>query len=108
MPITVVGFFTFTEEKYKKELLEALGTLVVHTRENEPGTTNYTFMQDSEDPLILMAVEEWVDDEAFATHMASEPFKEFFAIVGPMLEAGNLSIHQKTSKTPMVSGFGPR
>jgi hypothetical protein len=60
----------------------------------------------AEQTLLVCTVR--VDDEAFVAHTASEPFKDFFAIVGSMLEAGNLSIHQKTSKTPMVNGFGPR
>jgi quinol monooxygenase YgiN len=85
VPITIVGFFTFTEAKYFKEFQEAFDKLVVFVQENEPGTTNFSFYEDSEDPLSLMAVEEWVDDAAFVLHTTSEAFKTFFAVVGPMV-----------------------
>ena len=107
MPVSIVGFFTLTEAKYKRELLEALEKPVKHARDNEPGTTNYSFLEDSEDELTLFAVEEFATEEAFAHHCESEPFKEFFGVAGPMIEAGSMKVHQKTSKSGLVAGFAP-
>lgn len=109
MPVTIIGIFTFKEELYKKAVVDGLAPLSQYARDNEPGTTNYSFYTDAEDPLVLMAVEEFVDEAAFATHTESEAFKTFFGIFGPILEAGNVTIVQKTSKADKITvGFGPR
>jgi quinol monooxygenase YgiN len=109
MPTTVITFFTFTEAKYKQALVMALDKLVIYTKHNEPcRTTNYTFMQDAKDPLTMLSVEEWVDDEAFEKHTSSDVFMEFFSVVGPMIEAKHIIVNQKISKTEMLCGFGPR
>ena len=108
MPITIVGFFTFTEEKFKAQMLDALRKVAAYVKESEPGTLNYTFLQDADDPLTILAVETFVDQEALDAHTSSEVFKAFFAEIGPLIEAGSLKIHQKTSKTDSITGFGPR
>ena len=102
MPITIVGFFTFSEAN-KKEVVDALDKIAAYAKKNEAGTTNYSFFQDSEDELTLIAVEVFADEEALTTHTSSEACKEFFGVFLPILEAG-----KKTSKTDIVAGFGPR
>ena len=108
MPITIVGFFSFYEAKYKKEVVDALDKIAAYAKKNEAGTTNYSFFQDSEDELTLIAVEVFADEEALTTHTSSEACKEFFGVFLPILEAGNVTLNQKTSKTDIVAGFGPR
>ena len=109
MPLTIVGIFTFTEEKYKTTMVDALKPLCKYVQENEPKTTNYSFYPDSEDPLVMMAVEEWVDEEALGIHTSSEPFKTFLEVYLPMVEAKQVTVTQKTSKSDtLLVGFGPR
>jgi len=82
--------------------------VVKYAQEHEPGTTNYAFLQDKDDPLTLMAVESFADQAALDTHCSSGVFETFLGVFGPMVEAKQVTVAQKTSNTDMLSGFGPK
>ena len=100
--------YPYQRKVHKAQILDALRKVAAYAKEFEPGTLNYTFLQDADDPLTILAVETFVDQEALDAHTSSEVFKAFFAEIGPLIEAGSLKIHQKTSRTDSITGFGPR
>lgn len=108
MTYSKVGFLKFAEEKHKKAVLRIMEPLVQHVRDNEPGTINYSFMEDVDDPLTWIIVEEFVDEQAHELHVTSDVFQKAMEEVGSMVEAHQLVLDLKASKTPLVTGFGHR
>jgi quinol monooxygenase YgiN len=108
-PVTVVGFLKFTDSKYKKELLAAISKLSDYVKESEePGTVNFSYLQDADDPLLVLAVQEWQDENALGMHTTSDAFKTYFAVYCKLVDGGFMTHEQKTSTTKRVAGFGHR
>ncbi|GLV76109.1 putative quinol monooxygenase [Streptomyces hygroscopicus] len=61
------------ESGAEQTVLEALAHLAADSRQ-EPGNLSYEFFRDVEDPLHVVVLERYTDDEAFAAHRASPHF----------------------------------
>jgi quinol monooxygenase YgiN len=57
------------------ELLSVLSSLVEPTRK-EAGCLRYELLQHNEDPTDLTLVEEWQNENALESHMATKHFKD--------------------------------
>lgn len=57
------------------ELLSILGSLVEPTRK-EPGCISYNLFQNNQDPTDFALIEEWKNNEALESHLATKHFKD--------------------------------
>ena len=85
----------------RDELIEAMGPLVDHVNENEPGTLTYLMNKDASDENVIWMYEEYADQDALTAHLQSEQMKAFGMALRP-LGAGRPEI---TVLTP-VGGKG--
>ena len=57
------------------ELLSVLSSLVEPTRK-EPGCISYNLFQNNQDPTDFALIEEWKNNAALESHLATKHFKE--------------------------------
>jgi quinol monooxygenase YgiN len=70
------------EAKFQQEAEKMLA----HVKANEPGTLTYVLHRSNADPTEFMFFEAYKDQEALATHGASEPMRHFFGAVGGLVD----------------------
>lgn len=105
-PYTAIGIFTFQDEESKKKFVEELDQLAKFVKENETDFTNaYAFYDDKDDPLKVMAFEQWTDEEGFQAHCKTEQFAKFVGVFGPMVASGKLKVEQSFASGPCCMGF---
>jgi quinol monooxygenase YgiN len=86
--------------EHRDELVAACERMQEASR-REQGCLRYGFFAAIEDPLSLIAVEEWVDREALDRHFAEPHLREFAAKLGELISAPpEVAIHEVAGTTP--------
>ena len=73
------------EDGRKSELLDFLRWDAEVCRAVEPGTLRFDVWESPDEPDVVYLYETYADQDAFAAHMANEPFKKFVDEVVPTL-----------------------
>jgi quinol monooxygenase YgiN len=69
----------------------------------EPGCAGFVFAEVVDDPGHYVVVEQWRDDEALATHFASDAFKDYQQRVSELLaRPSDVRIHRGSETTNPV------
>jgi quinol monooxygenase YgiN len=71
---SILAKLTCLEGK-REEVISAFGPMFDHVRANEPGTLVYVLHKDDADADVLWFYELYSDDDAVATHGASDTMK---------------------------------
>lgn len=97
--ILVTGSITSMPGTYDEVMRLALEH--VHRSRLEPGCLSHAVHVDAEDPLRLVFVERWADQDALHAHFGVPASRDFVEAVGP-LAAGTptLEIYDVTPKSP--------
>jgi quinol monooxygenase YgiN len=69
-----------------EDVTALLRTLAAPTRE-EPGCIEYRFVQDTNNPSVILSMEQWRDQAAFEEHLASSHFQSAIEALQPLLQA---------------------
>jgi quinol monooxygenase YgiN len=70
----------------EETLVAGMKKMIEHVRAHEPGTKTYLLHRSAADSTKFLVYEVYADQAAFAAHGASEPMKEFFKLVGGILD----------------------
>jgi len=70
----------------EETLIAAMRKMIAHVKANEPGTRTYILHRSTADSTTFLVYEVYADQAAFATHRASQPMQEFFALAGGILD----------------------
>jgi quinol monooxygenase YgiN len=95
-------------EAERREDLIALMERMQEESRREEGCLRYGFFSAVEDPLSLVAVEEWADREALDRHFAQPHLQEFARGLGEVVsERPEVAIHEVAATSPFPhSGSG--
>ena len=94
-PYTAVTVFRFSDQETYDEALAAISELAKMVHEKEPYTTHYAFFpvkDDKESSFKLVAFEQWISEQAFHDHQATEHVQEIMKKFGPWLENAKVTM----------------
>lgn len=112
-PVTIAGFWKFSDGQHMKHFMEALLPLIQHVTDNEPETLTYSFYpvsgDDNDDPLTIMCVEIYASEEAFALHSVGDYYKnKLQPVIQKMIDEKHLVVDYKMAKAEPMLGFAKR
>jgi autoinducer 2-degrading protein len=81
----VVAAFTVPEEHWQTFIDAALED-GLESQRDEPGVLRFELVRDANDPNRFFLNEAYSSRLTFDMHCAGEPFKKFFATVGPFID----------------------
>ncbi len=80
------------KEGKKEEFLAIAKDLIAKSRAEE-GNISYTLNQNIKKPNVLTFIEMWKDEEAIASHNASEHFQTAVPKLGEICEGGSIDLY---------------
>ena len=100
--MVIVAGFVQVQPAALAGLLAPMRALEAQTR-TEDGNLYYAIAVDDEASGHLTFLEKWRDEAALKVHLATQPVKDFLALLTPLATAADLKLYDATGERPLPS-----